>query len=150
MADQNPRELVAAFVDSFLGSERGFVPMSDMLPAMRDLASQFGASGFVCTMHPLPPTEPAEFPGPEGITKGWEDFGQAFASVEARIEGSEEFPGATVIDVEQRARTRHGDVEISSPVAVTITYERGLIATLQFHLDRKAAREAAAAGSPPS
>jgi hypothetical protein len=62
--------------------------------------------------------------------------------VRADAEEIREAGSAVVLFVNQIAVTRHGGVEMTQPSAMLWLFENGLVARLEFHLDRKAALRA--------
>lgn len=141
------RESLRARLEALRNADLGFIPMKDLLPHLREFAEEFGGPGFVSSMHPLPPTEPAEYPGVDGIFAGWDDFGAAFSTVLAEFEALLEGPGGFALEFRQRVRTRHGDVEITQAVAVALVLDEELLARVEFHIDRRAARGSVGAGA---
>jgi ketosteroid isomerase-like protein len=84
-----------------------------------------------------------EFDDVAGMRAAWTDWLDAFARVRIEFESVEELGDNVVIMVSQTGTTRHG-VELTQPSAAVWKFDRGLVARVEFHLDRAAAMASAA------
>jgi hypothetical protein len=123
--------------------------LGETIEMARDLAERirpYAAQGFVCLMAPMPPTRPVSFPGVDGIVRAWQDFGDEFRSVHAKLERVVEAENALILLVRQTVVTEHGGVELTQPGALVITIEGDRVSNVQFHLDQDEALRAGGAG----
>ena len=87
--------------------------------------AEFAAPDFACAMRGLPPTPPVVWPGVEGIE-------QRLGGLRRRVRGRprrswlelRESDAHVVVIVDQKARTRHGGVELSQPSAMVVRVRR--------------------------
>jgi len=153
MATNEAKEALLQALSSLLDGDRDMGEMERTLPLLANYLRLFAASSFVCAMVPLPPTPAVEYEGVDGVANAWHDWGAAFASVRAEAEDLFRSEDAVVLFVNQIAVTRHGGVEMTQPSAMLWLFEDGLVARLEFHLDRtmalRAGRLEAAGPAPP-
>jgi ketosteroid isomerase-like protein len=135
MADPDVRRRVREALEG-IGEEGDFGEMSDAVPPLMELFSNFASPDFKCVMTGLPPAPRTEFPGVEGIARAWRDYGAAFESVRAEVEGVREAEDHIVLLVKQRAVTRRHGVPIAQPSALVVVFDEDLVARIEFHLDR--------------
>ncbi|MEJ7876715.1 MAG: nuclear transport factor 2 family protein [Solirubrobacterales bacterium] len=142
MAANEAKDALLGALSSLLDGDRDMGEMETTLPVLAEYLRLFAASSFVCAMVPTPPTPAIEYEGVDGVVSAWRDWGAAFASVRAEAEDLFRSEDATVLFVNQIAVTRHGGVEMTQPSAMLWVFEDGLVARLEFHLDREAALRA--------
>jgi len=142
MATNEATEALHQALSRLLDGDRDMGEMERTLPLLTNYLRLFAASSFVCAMVPLPPTPAVEYEGVDGVATAWRDWGAAFASVRAEAEDLFRSEDATVLFVNQIAVTRHGGVEMTQPSAMLWLFEDGLVARLEFHLDRTMALRA--------
>jgi ketosteroid isomerase-like protein len=83
-----------------------------------------------------------EFEGAEGLMSTWSDWLEAFKRVTLQLEAIEEVGDNVLVLVSQIGTTRHG-VAVEQPSAAVWKFSDGLVARVEFHLDREQARESA-------
>jgi len=153
VAANEAKDVLLQAISGLLRGDGDMGEMERTLPLITDYVRYFAAPEFVCAMVPIPPTPAVEYPGVDGVADGWRDWGAAFESVRAEADTAYESDDAVVLFVKQIAVTRHGGVEMTQPSAMLWLFEGGLVARLEFHLDREAALragglDAADPGSP--
>jgi ketosteroid isomerase-like protein len=79
------------------------------------------------------------YEGLDGIRAGWADWLESFERVRLRFEGFEEHGDNVITFVQQTGITRHGGVEVEQPSAAVWKFRDGLLAQVEFHLDREKA-----------
>lgn len=84
----------------------------------------------------------AEFKGADGLMSTWRDWLEAFTRVTLQMEAIEEVGDNVLVFVNQIGTTRHG-VAVEQPSAAVWKFRDGLVARVEFHLDRDQARESA-------
>ncbi len=136
MAEPDLQTLFRAVMEELAGDDGDLGYMHESLPALSAWAREFAAPDFVCAMCPLPPTPPTVWPGVDGITKAWDDYGGSFAGVRARLVEIRESDTHTTVIVDQQAKTRHDGVAISQPSAMVFEFKDGQVSRIEFHLDR--------------
>ncbi len=136
MAEPDLKALFRGLIEELAGEERDLGYMHESLPALTAFAREYAAPDFSCAMAGLPPTPPVEWPGVEGIARAWEDYGGAFEGVRAKLLEIRESDTHVVVVVDQRAKTRHGGVELSQPSAMVYEFGDGQVKRIEFHLDR--------------
>ncbi len=125
---------------SFLREGNDLGSMDDALPAITRFLSQVAAPDFICVMEGGPSSFDISYPGIDGVAKAWAEWGEAFATVRAELEGVRETERHFVILVNQIATTRHDGVEISQPSALVFEFnEHHQVTRAEFHLDQAAA-----------
>ena len=83
-----------------------------------------------------------EFEGADGLMSTWRDWLEAFTRVTLQMEAVEELGENVLVLVNQVGTTRHG-VAVEQPSAAVWKFRDGLVARVEFHLDRDQARESA-------
>jgi hypothetical protein len=140
MAQQDTREAARVMLMSFLREGNDLGSMEDALPALTGFLSHTAAPDFVCVMEGGPVALNISYPGVDGLAKAWSEWGEAFATVRAELEGVRESERHFVILVNQIATTRHDGVEISQPSALVFEFnDQGQVTRAEFHLDQAAA-----------
>jgi ketosteroid isomerase-like protein len=86
---------------------------------------------------------PSEYRGMEGLVEGWRDWLAPWSRYELEVEGMLDGGDKVVADALLRGETRRGGVEIEQKAAAVMTVADGKIVRVEFHLDRREAREAA-------
>ena len=86
-----------------------------------------------------------EFRGRDGLQETWADWLDTFVRVRLDLEEVEEVGENVVTFVNQTGTTRHG-VDVEQPSAAVWKFQDGLLARVEFHLDRDAARRSASDG----
>jgi ketosteroid isomerase-like protein len=79
-----------------------------------------------------------DFEDIDGLRDVWADWLGAFASVRIQIEEVEDVGDNVLTFVMQTGTTRHG-VEVAQPSAAVWKFRDGLLARVEFHLDREKA-----------
>jgi hypothetical protein len=140
MDQQDTREAAREMLMTFLREGNDLGSMDDALPAMTGFLSQTAAPDFVCVMEGGPSSFDISYPGVDGLAKAWGEWGEAFATVRAELEGVRESDRHFVILVNQIATTRHDGVDISQPSALVFEFnDQGQVTRAEFHLDQAAA-----------
>ena len=142
MADLDGKALAMDALSGMVrdGGDLGY--MEDVVPALTAFLSQLAAPDFVCLMVGGR-GQPLAYPGVDGLAEAWREWGEAFESVRAELEGVRESEEHIVIMIRQVATTRHHGVELSQPSAMVLAFEHDRVARLEFHLDRDAALRSA-------
>jgi ketosteroid isomerase-like protein len=144
MADPDAQAAAREVLSTFLSEGNDLGDMRDALPALTEFLSVAATPDFTCVMVPLPPTPEVEYPGVEGVSRAWSDWGEAFETLRAELEEVREAERHIVILVTQIAVTRHGGVEIRQPSAMVFAFDdAGRVTRAEFHLDQDAALRAA-------
>jgi ketosteroid isomerase-like protein len=78
----------------------------------------------------------ATFEGLEGVREAWTDWLEVFATVRIELEEVEVVGENVVTLARQTGITRHSQVEVVQPSAAVWKFRDGLIARIEFHLDR--------------
>jgi hypothetical protein len=114
-------------------------PMLDrMVAAIERLASD----DFTCGMVAMEVTQ--EFVGPEGVRDAWQDWLEAYTSLEFHIHEFRDIGENVLMLVDQIAVTRHDGVEVKQPsAAVWMFRDDGRLYRVEFHLDQRAAERVA-------
>ena len=136
MGDPHPKELLRTVLAELAGEGSDLGTMEETLPRMTELLERYASPGFTCLMRGLPPTPPVTYEGVNGLAEAWADFGEAFESVRAVLEGVRESDNHVVVLVDQVATTRHGGVEMHQPSAMMFSFEGEHVTGVEFHLDR--------------
>lgn len=149
MEASDAKQALHAVLEGMLEGDRDMGEMDDTLPFLVEYLRAFARSDFVCAMVPIPPTPAIEYPGVDGVSEAWRDWGATFESVRAEavelIAGDE----SVAFYVNQIAVTKHGGVEITQPSAMLWLFEGELVARLEFHLDRETALQAGGLANAP-
>jgi hypothetical protein len=140
VSDFSAKEALLTALGSFPGENRDMGEMRTILPPLVEYVQAFGAPDFVCAMVPLPPGPVAEYEGPDGIERAWNDWGAAFESVRADADELIVGDRAVALLATQVVVTRHGSVEMTQPSAMLWLFsDDDRVRRLEFHLDRDAA-----------
>jgi ketosteroid isomerase-like protein len=83
-----------------------------------------------------------EFEGREGLQATWADWLDTFSRVTLEMEAVEEVGDNVLTFVNQVGTTRYG-VEVEQPSAAVWKFRDGMLARVEFHLDRDQARASA-------
>ena len=83
-----------------------------------------------------------EFEGRAGLESTWSDWLETFTRVTLELEAIEEMGDNVLTLVNQVGTTRHG-VEVTQPSAAVWKFRDGLLARVEFHLDRAKAAASA-------
>ncbi len=134
MGEPDSTDLLRGALAAF-ASDAG-VDHAEAVAAMTAFLSENATEDFTCVMRGLPPTPAATYPGVEGVTRAWKDWGEVFEKVRIELEEVRTSPDHVVMLVEQVARTRHGGVEMRQPSAVVFVFDGGRASRVEFHLDR--------------
>jgi hypothetical protein len=86
----------------------------------------------------------ASFQGIDGLFAAWRDWGRSFQALDVVFDEVAQVPAGALLLVRQLAVSLHGAMSIEQPSAVLLRLHDGRIATVEFHLDRALAQQAAA------
>jgi ketosteroid isomerase-like protein len=86
------------------------------------------------------------YEGFDGLREGWSDWLSSWGRLRFEIEEIHEVGDNVLLIGRQLGVTRHGGVEMEHPSAVVWKFRDGLLARVEFHLDRELAAASAAAG----
>jgi ketosteroid isomerase-like protein len=147
MPSLTPAALVAELHD---GMRSGSVPsfgepitMDEGIPRFAAALAPFAHPEFVCLMVGSRDVV-GTFAGVAGIEEGWRDWGETFSVLTVHLEEIREVPVGAMILAKQVGVTRHGAIDVEQPSAMVLRLRDGSIGSIEFHLDRELAEEAAA------
>ena len=84
-----------------------------------------------------------EYRGASGFISAWRDWVQPFESFRIVIDEGMEGPADAVLGLAHQTGVLSGGGEVSSDAAAVIFFRDGLLARVEFHMDRAEARKAA-------
>ena len=84
-----------------------------------------------------------EYRGAEGFVTAWRDWVQPFESFRIVIDEAMEGPSDAVLGLAHQTGVLSGGGEVSSDAAAVMFFRDGLLARVEFHMDRAEARKAA-------